>query len=141
MRVGRRIFRGVYQQHGPLHDDPFSYAIIGLAIKVHKALGPGLFEAIYEAALELELREAGYRVGRQVELPVYYRGRLLSEHGYRVDLLIDDSLIIELKSVKSLLPIHRAQILSYMRLSDVRKGLLINFNNATLTEGVERYAL
>ena len=131
----------MHQRFGPLYDDPFTYAIIGLAIKVHKALGPGLFEAVYEAALELELLEAGYDVLRQAELPVVYRGRRLTEHGYRLDLLVDDCLIVELKSVKSLLPVHRAQILNYMRLSGKPKGLLINFNKAILTEGVERFAM
>ena len=110
-------------------------------MKVHTALGPGLFEAVYEAALELELREAGYHVIRQAELPVLYRGHLLSEHGYRLDLLVDDSLIIELKSVKSLQAIHRAQILSYLRLSGKRKGLLINFNEVVLRDGIERFAM
>ena len=131
----------MHQTFGPLHNDPFTYAVIGLAMKVHTALGPGLFEAVYEAALELELREAGYHVIRQAELPVLYRGHLLSEHGYRLDLLVDDSLIIELKSVKSLQAIHRAQILSYLRLSGKRKGLLINFNEVVLRDGIERFAM
>ena len=112
-------------------------AIIGAAIAVHRELGPGLLESAYEACLEFELKERGYRVERQKELPVVYRG-LKVDCGYRLDLLVEDAVILELKSVDSLLPIHEAQLISYLKLSGKRVGLLINFNVTQLTKGIRR---
>lgn len=121
--------------------DPLTHAIIGLAMKVHTALGPGLFESVYEAALLFELLEAGFDVAHQKGIPVIYRGRVLSENAFRADLIVDQRVILELKSVKELGAIHRAQILNYMRLAKIRKGLLINFNVPLLKGGIERFAL
>ena len=121
--------------------DPYTYAIIGLAIKVHRLLGPGLLEAVYEAALFMELVEAGYAVKRQHPLPVLYRGKLISDSGYFVDLLVDDQLVIELKNVSALLPIHEAQILTYMRLGNFPKGLLMNFNSINLSKATKRFVM
>ena len=110
------------------------------AFAVHTALGPGLLESVYESCLAHELRKRDLLVERQVPLPVKYDGLEL-EAGFRLDLLVNRALIIELKTVDSLLPIHHAQILTYLKLSGLRLGLLINFNSATLKSGIKRVAL
>lgn len=113
--------------------------IIGCAIKVHRALGPGLLESTYEVCLVHELVKAGLRVRTQVVLPVIYDGLEL-EAGYRLDLLVEDAVIVELKSVDAIHPIHEAQVISYLKLSDKRVGLLINFNVTLLKNGIKRLA-
>jgi GxxExxY protein len=105
--------------------------VIGLAIEVHRQLGPGLLASAYEECLCLERQEAGLAFRRQVPLPIKYKSVRL-DCGYRLDLLIDDQLLLELKSVEGLLPIHEAQVLTYMRLRGVPTGLLLNFNSAVL---------
>jgi len=111
--------------------------IIGSAIEVHKALGPGLLESVYEKCLchEFGLRHMHYR--NQQELPVEYKGIKL-DCGYRIDLLVEDLVILELKSVNSLEPIHDAQLLTYLKLTSVKVGLLINFNVPVLKQGIKR---
>jgi GxxExxY protein len=111
--------------------------IIGAAIAVHRELGPGLLESAYEACLEFELIDRGNRVERQKELPVIYRS-VKVDCGYRLDLLVEDKVVIELKAVDSLLPIHDAQLISYLKLSGKKIGLLINFNIRQLTKGIRR---
>ncbi|MHB1423248.1 MAG: GxxExxY protein [Gemmataceae bacterium] len=111
--------------------------IIGAAIAVHRELGPGLLESAYEACLEFELIERGYRVERQKELPVVSRSAKV-DCGYRLDLLVEDKVAIELKAVDILLPIHEAQPISYLNLSGKKIGLLINFNVVQLTKGIRR---
>ena len=113
--------------------------VIGAAIQVHKALGPGLLEFAYEACLVYELREMGLRVESQKALPISYRGVQL-DCGYRLDLLVEEILIVELKVVEKLLQIHTAQLLSYLKLSSNKLGLLINFNVNLLKNGVVRIA-
>ncbi len=115
-----------------------SEAIIGAAIEVHRELGPGVLERIYEDSLQKELRNRGFASIRQLPQPVSYKGELLDEEGYRLDLLVEDSVVVELKTVARLEPIHSAQPLSYLRLSDKRLGLLINFHTPTLTHGLKR---
>jgi GxxExxY protein len=117
--------------------DQLTQAIIGAAITVHRHLGPGLLESTYQACLAYELRERGLHVKNQLELPVVYKNVRL-ECGYRIDLLVEDAVIVELKAVDQLLPIHEAQLISYLKLSNQRVGLLINFNVKLLTEGVKR---
>jgi GxxExxY protein len=112
-------------------------AIIGAAIAVHRSLGPGLLESAYEACLAYELVECGHKVVQQVPLPVNYKGVHL-DAGYRIDLLVDGLIIVELKSVDQLAPIHEAQLLSYLRLSGKKVGLLINFNVKVLHNGIRR---
>jgi GxxExxY protein len=107
--------------------DDLSNKVIGCAIEVHRELGPGLLESTYEQRLAYELTQANIPFKLQVELPVEYK-RIKLACGYRIDLLADDRLIVELKSVDQLLPIHEAQILTYMKLAGVKVGLLINFN-------------
>lgn len=114
-----------------------SEIVIGCAIKVHKALGPGLLESTYEVCLVHELNKAGLKVQSQVALPVIYDGIKL-DAGYRIDLLVEDLVIVELKAVDSLLPIHEAQLLSYLKLSNKKLGLLINFNVKLLKNGIKR---
>src|SRR4051794_10851458 len=113
--------------------------IIGAAIEVHKALGPGLLESIYEAAMCIELEEQGIPFARQLRIPAYYKGRPLG--AYEVDLLVDDRVVVEMKSVSSLTSVFEAQLLTYMRLTGKRLGLLINFNVRLLKDGVMRRAL
>lgn len=113
--------------------------IIGCAIEVHKALGPGLLEAMYEEALCIELMDSGLKFQRQVAIPALYKGREVGE--YRIDLLVEDAVIVELKSVERFDPVFEAQILTYLRVTGKKIGLLINFNSRLLTAGVKRFAL
>ena len=111
--------------------------IIGAAIRVHRELGPGLLESAYEAALAFELADQGLKVVRQKPVPVIYRGQDVGD-GYRMDLLVADQVVVELKTVDQLAPIHEAQLLSSLKLADRRVGLLINFHVHRLTDGVKR---
>ena len=113
--------------------------VVDSAIQVHRALGPGLLESAYQACLRAELEDRGLHVESQVVLPIVYRSVIL-EPGYRIDLLIQDEVIVELKSVAALLPVHESQLLSYLRLSGRRLGLLINFNVPLLKDGIKRIA-
>ena len=117
--------------------DGLTRRIIGFAIDVHRGLGPGLLESAYEACLCNDLAQAGISFARQVALPVRYRGVAL-ECGYRMDLVVADQVIIEIKSVEKLLPIHEAQLLTYLRLSGMAVGLLMNFNMPVLKDGLRR---
>ena len=114
-------------------------AIIGAAIEIHRALGPGLLESAYVACLVYELRERGFIVLQEVPLPLIYKDVKL-DCGYRLDLLVNDAVIVEVKSVESLAPIHEAQLLSYLKLADCKVGLLINFNVKMLKHGIKRLA-
>jgi len=111
--------------------------IVQAAMKVHSVLGPGLLESAYEACLAHELRKAGVHVRSQVGLPVVYDGEKI-ELGYRMDLLVEDLVIVEIKCVEAINPVHQAQLLSYMRLSGHNIGLLINFHVAHLRDGIKR---
>jgi GxxExxY protein len=111
--------------------------VVDAAMRVHSILGPGLLEGAYEACLAHELRQRGLRVLAQLPMPVVYKGVRI-ELGYRADLLVDDAVLVELKAVAKLLPIHEAQLLSYLRLSDYRVGLLINFHVLHLKDGIKR---
>lgn len=113
--------------------------IIGCAIEVHKTLGPGLLESIYEKALCYELEQKGLRFKTQVMIPIVYKGSSLGEH--RIDLIVEDSIIVELKAVDKLMPVYEAQLLSYLRLTNMKLGLLINFNVEVLKRGVKRMIL
>ncbi|MGC8837420.1 MAG: GxxExxY protein [Anaerolineae bacterium] len=120
--------------------EPLSRQVIGCAIEVHRHLGPGLLESTYEQCLAHELSLAGIPFALQVPLPVEYKGLKL-DCGYRVDLLVDGQMIVELKSVDQILPIHTAQILTYMKLARIPVGLLINFNVEVLKDGIKRFVL
>ena len=114
-----------------------SESVIGAAIAVHRELGPGLLESAYEACLEFELKDRGVEVRRQVELPVRYRG-VLVDAGFRLDLLVQESVVVELKAVERLDKIHEAQLHTYLRLTGLHLGLLLNFNVVRLVDGVKR---
>ena len=114
--------------------------IIDAAMKVHTALGPGLLESAYEACLAFELSKRGLRVQRQAELPVMYDG-IRIDVGYRIDLLVEDLVVVELKSIAEFLPIHEAQLLTYLKLSRRKVGLLMNFNVPVLRDGLKRRVL
>ena len=121
-------------------EDPLTRAVIGAGIEVHRALGPGLLESAYESCLGIELQARGIAHQAQVELPVVYRGHTVG-CTYRLDLVIENRLIVELKAVERVLPIHKAQVLTYLRLSGKRTGLLMNFNVPCLKDGIERFSL
>ena len=120
--------------------DDLSNKVIGCALNVHRELGPGLLESTYEQCLCYELSKAGIQFERQKELPVRYQ-EVDIDCGYRIDLLIEGALIIELKSVDKLERIHEAQLLTYMKLSTIEIGLLINFNSVLLRDGIRRMVL
>ena len=117
-----------------------TYNIIGCAYKVHSALGPGLLESSYEACLAYELRKLNYSVETQKALPVIYE-EIKLDAGYRIDVLVENKVLLELKSVESICDIHVAQILTYLKLSGVKIGLLINFNVKDLKEGIKRFVM
>ncbi len=111
--------------------------IIGAAIDVHKALGPGLLESAYEECLCIELGERQILYERQKEIPIQYKGKTL-DCGYRADILVPDKLIVELKACERLQPIHEAQLMTYLKLTGIRTGLLMNFNVTVLKDGIKR---
>jgi GxxExxY protein len=111
--------------------------IIGAAIEVHRQTGPGLMESVYEECLCFELNRLGLHFKRQVELPVRYKGVKL-DCGFRMDLVVESSVVVELKAVECLLPIHSAQLLTYLKLSGMHVGLLLNFNEPVLKKGIKR---
>jgi GxxExxY protein len=116
-----------------------SGAIVDSAINIHSALGPGLLESVYEVLLAHELKQRGFRVERQQSIPIEYLG-LRFEEGYRLDLLVEDQVIVEVKSVESVLAVHKKQLLTYLRLLDKRLGLLLNFNEDLMKHGITRIA-
>jgi GxxExxY protein len=120
--------------------DPLSNRVIGCALNVHSALGPGLLESAYERCLSYELSAADIKFQVQYPLPLIYKG-IKIDCGYRADLLIENQLLIELKSIDKTLPIHEAQLLTYMKIAKVRIGLLINFNVKQLKTGIKRFVL
>lgn len=131
----RRVAEGAEALGGEL-----TGVVLGAAIEVHRWLGPGLLESSYQACLCHELEERGLPFRRQVSLPLVYKGVRI-DCGYRIDLIVSDSLIVEIKAVEQLIPIHDAQLLTYLRLTGIQLGLLINFNQRTLMSGVRRLAL
>ena len=120
-----------------MEEKELSGDVIGAAIEVHRVLGPGLLESAYELALERELILRGHSIERQKPVPLEYKGTALGD-GFRIDLLVDDRLLLEIKAVEGLLPLHDAQLLTYLRLTGRRVGQLINFNERTLKEGIKR---
>ena len=119
--------------------DGLSGQVIGAAIEVHKELGPGLLESVYQQCLAYELEERGVQVRAEVALPVRYKG-LQFDSAFRIDLMVEEVLVVELKAVDAILPVHRAQLISYLKLSGLGLGLLINFNVPVLSKGVTRVA-
>jgi GxxExxY protein len=126
--------------HRKIHVNEITGAVVSSAMKVHAVLGPGLLESAYQACLAHELRSRGLLVAAQVGLPVVYEGTKL-EIGYRIDLVVENAVIVEVKCVEAIHPVHQAQLLSYMRLSGKHVGLLINFYVAQLKEGIKRMVI
>lgn len=121
----------------PRDTERIARAAIGAAMSVHRTLGPGLLESVYEICLAHELERRGHRVLKQTPMPVVYETVKL-DAGYRIDLVVDSDVIVEVKAVEALAPVHEAQVLTYLRLSGRRLGLLINFNVALLKQGIKR---
>lgn len=121
----------------PEHLNRLSGRVVHAAYKVHETLGPGLLESVYEVCLVHELTKMGINAERQVPLPVVY-DELKLEAGFRIDVLVERRLVVELKAVEALLPVHRAQVITYLKLSGYRLGLLMNFNVAVLKDGIRR---
>ena len=121
-------------------NDPLTQKVIGFAIEVHRQLGPGLLESAYEECLCYELKQAAVAHKRQVALPVIYKSVRL-DCGYRMDIVIEDKVVLELKTVERLMPVHEAQLLTYLKLSRIPVGLLVNFSSAVLRDGLRRLVL
>ena len=121
-------------------EDLLTKNVIGCAIEVHKNLGPGLLESTYESCLVYELQQTGLSIKSQIKLPIKYKNTTI-DAGYRLDILIPEQLIIEIKTVDKLLPIHTAQLITYLKLSGIKTGLLINFNQVKLIEGIKRISV
>jgi GxxExxY protein len=117
-----------------------SYTIIGAAYKVHRELGPGLLESTYEVCLEYQLSVSGLQTERQKVLPVTY-GSVQLDTGYRIDLLVESQIILEIKAVEEVIPVHRAQLMTYLKLSGLKLGLLLNFNVQDMKKGINRIVL
>jgi GxxExxY protein len=122
-----------------MNENELSYKIIGAALEIHKTVGPGLLESAYESALAFELKELGLDIKQQAPMPFIYKG-VKQDVGYRVDLIVNNKVIIEIKSVETLAPVHYAQTLTYLRLSGLKLGLLINFNSKMLKDNIHRIA-
>ena len=122
------------------HHSELTERVIGLAIEVHRYLGPGLLESAYEECLSYELNHAGIVHRRQAPLPIVYKGIRL-DCGYRMDIVVENALVVEIKTVEQVVPLHEAQILTYLRLSGIRVGLLMNFNAVVLRNGLKRFVL
>jgi GxxExxY protein len=121
-------------------NDPLTEKIIGFAISIHRDLGPGLLESAYEECLCYEIEQSGLSFRRQSALPIVYKSVRL-DCGYRMDIVVENRVIVELKTVERLLPIHEAQMLTYLKLSGIRIGLLLNFNTPVLKDGIRRMLL
>ena len=120
-----------------MHENEISYEIIGAAIELHKTVGPGLLESAYENALAFDLKEMGFNVKQQVSMPFIYKN-VKQDVGYRIDLLVNNKVIVEIKSIETLAPVHYAQTLTYLRLSGLKLALLINFNSKILKDCINR---
>ena len=120
-----------------MNENDLSYKTIGAAIEIHKVVGPGLLESAYENVLAFELREMGFEIKQQVSMPFVNKG-VKQDVGYRIDLVIDDKILVEVKSVETLAPVHYAQTLTYLKLSGLKLGLLINFNTSVFKDGIHR---
>lgn len=120
------------------HLNDITSIIIEAAINVHKELGPGLLESVYNTCMVIELQSRGITTLSEVALPIIYRGQQVSENGLRIDLLVEDTVVVELKSVEEILPVHKKQLFTYLRLANRPVGLLINFNSSLLKDGITR---
>src|ERR1700679_3076029 len=132
--------QGHEEDGGKPAEEEVTNRVIGLAIKVHRTVGPGLLEQVYEDCLGFELARSGLRFERQVKLPLIYEG-VRFDRAYRADFIVEAAVILEIKSIENILPVHEAQILTYLRLSHCHIGLLLNFNTKLLKNGLRRFIL
>jgi GxxExxY protein len=123
--------------HSDLHENPISKEIVDAAFKIHTKLGPGLLESVYETILAYELKKRGLHVERQLPVPIVWED-IQFEEGYRLDLMVEDKVLVEVKSVEAVVPVHKKQLLTYLRLMDKRLGLVINFNEELIRDGISR---
>ena len=122
-----------------MHENPISKEIVDAAFKIHMSLGPGLLESIYEVILSHELKKRGLNVERQVPVPIMYDG-ITFEEGYRLDLMVEQKVVVEIKSVEQITNVHKKQLLTYLKLGDKKLGILINFNEELIKNGITRVA-
>jgi len=120
-----------------MNENEISYKVIGAALEIHKTLGPGLLESVYEAALAYNLKQLGFDVNTQLPVPLIYK-EVKQDVGYRLDLLVENKVIVEIKAIENLAPVHFAQTLTYLKISDKKLALLINFNTKILKDGIHR---
>lgn len=120
-----------------MSENDLSKIIVNSCYQIHKELGPGLFESVYEECLHFELIQQGLSVQRQKELPVIYKS-LKMELGFRTDLIVENKVIVEIKSIEAIAPVHQKQMLTYLRLANLKLGLLVNFNEALIKDGIQR---
>lgn len=120
-----------------MHENEISYSIRGAAFKIHSALGPGLLESVYETALTYELQQEGFDIKNQIGVPVIYENVKMNQ-GFRMDILVNNKVIVEVKSIETLLDVHHKQLLTYLKLADKKLGLLINFNVVSLKDSITR---
>jgi len=128
---------GVKYSDKPMSENELSKIIVNSCYQIHKELGPGLFESVYEECLHFELIQQGLSVQRQKELPVIYKS-LKMEIGFRTDLIVENKVIVEIKSIETIAPVHQKQLLTYLRLTNLKLGLLVNFNEALIKDGIQR---
>jgi len=131
------VVKNFPEKRQPIQDNPLTHKIIACAIEVHKKLGPGLLEKLYKEAMVVEMELNGLKAEKNVKVPVAYKGKPIGD--YFIDLLVDDSVILELKSVERHDPIFEAQILAYMKLTGKKVGLLINFNSKMVKDGIKKF--
>ncbi len=136
-RKVRKVSRGDRKEENIMHENEIASVIVDTAFKLHQNLGPGLLESVYENTLAYDLREKGLDVEQQVALPLVYK-EINMEVGYRLDLLVNKKVVVEIKSIELLAPVHYAQLLTYLKLTDLKLGLLINFNVKLIKEGIHR---
>jgi GxxExxY protein len=122
---------------GAMNENEIAKIVVDCALKVHTRLGPGLLESVYKVALQYEIRQRGLAVEREVQVPITY-GDIKFDEGFRMDLLVDAKVVLELKSVEQIHPVHKKQLLTYLRLADKRLGLLINFGEEMIRDGISR---
>ena len=137
-----KVHKGIFMNHREIdfRTQKIATAVIDAGLKVHKLLGPGLLESAYEHCLAFELSQRGFSTRQQVALPVIYEGIKL-DAGYRLDIIVNEAVILEIKSVEALAPIHEAQLLTYLKLSGLRIGLLLNFNVTLFKQGIKRFVV
>ena len=132
-----RVITKLHQENRIMIENELSNKIIGCAIEVHRQLGPGLLESAYQECLLYELRKAGLRVEKEKPMPIIYKEVVL-DHGYRIDILVEEKVVIEIKTVDVLIDVHTAQVLTYLRLGNYKLGLLLNFQVTVLKNGIKR---